>query len=72
MAAKLEWRGDVLMMGPWELARVGEVPGVGMCYAIPDAERGVHGPYEDAADAQQDCESEVRRLLRESGVEVAP
>lgn len=72
MAAKLEWSGDVLKLGRWDLARVGTIVGVGVCYAIPDTERGVHGPYEDEADAQQDCEAEVRSLLREAGVEVGP
>lgn len=68
MAVSLEWRDDELVLGKWTLARIGLVRGLGWMYGIPDAENGLHGPYEEPADAQQDCEAEVRRLLRESGV----
>lgn len=70
MAAKLEWDGDELKLGRWTLARVGKVLSLGWMYGIPDAESGLHGPYEEPADAQQDAESEVRRLLKDAGIVV--
>lgn len=71
MAAKLEWKGDELRLGPWTLARICQVLNLGWHYAIPDAENGLHGPYEEPGDARQDAESEVRRLLRDAGVVLA-
>jgi hypothetical protein len=74
MAAKLKWRNNVLTVG-----------GAALYVGISDAEDGhweafgdmsygtlLEQRWENDADARQDCEAEVRRLLREAGVEVEP
>lgn len=74
MAARLEWNRRWLMLGGW---RLGEVEPSGASWtpvvtrwpALAD-ERLT--PREDEADARQDLESEVRRLLKKAGVEVDP
>lgn len=79
MAAKLEWDGRVLDLSLWPdtgIGRVGIVrarmDGAGWEYITNVGARAVSGVYEAEADARQDCTSEVRRLLREAGVEVEP
>jgi hypothetical protein len=77
MAARLEWHGERLMHGAYWCAEVrARCGGQEYDYVTyvreQDVERGaVSEPYQDKADAMQDAESEVRRLLREAGVEVA-
>lgn len=71
MAAKLEWVGYNLYLGEWRLAEVRTLGPKRFrfrapCDALGDGKR----EYESAQDAFQDCESEVRRLLKEAGVEV--
>lgn len=71
MAAKLEWNGGWLMLGGW---RLGEVESGGSAWTPIvtrwPAKTDEHlTPREDEADARQDLESEVRRLLKEAGVD---
>lgn len=76
MAARLEWRQQGktkrLLMGPWDLALVPKtVDGNFGVVVTAYGKWPVEGhPYEMEADAMQDAESEVRRLLREAGVEI--
>ena len=73
MAAKLEWIGDRLLVGPFVLGCT-ERRRTGV-YAVLNTARGEEDlgmPREDGADAVQDLETEVRRLLKEAGVEVEP
>lgn len=71
MAAKLEWRKGSLWLGAIEVA---ETVGWGTDEGVRFKPSGGawSDPYQDPADLQQDCESEVRRLLREAGIEVMP
>lgn len=80
MAATLEWTnrtafsGD-LRLGGWLVGSVWrESSGRGSAslfhYELPDAECHGGGPYEVAADAFADCETAVRRLLKEAGVDL--
>jgi hypothetical protein len=71
MAAKLEWNKYDLMMGPFELAyvlRQGSQWKM-LILAVPGTMDVEKARYETDVDAMQDCESEVRRLLKEAGVE---
>jgi hypothetical protein len=82
MAARLEWKnktafGGDLMLGGWPMASVWSERGRGGVFKgarweIPNLDCTSGGPYESAADAFTDCESEVRRLLKEAGCEVEP
>jgi hypothetical protein len=66
MAAKLRWDGRLLMLGE---VMVGEAhPLNGWRYRV--APRQWSKTYEDEADCRQDLESEVRRLLKDAGVDV--
>jgi hypothetical protein len=66
MAAKLEWtNGGELMLGAFVLARLSP-----RRYSVMTGHESER--YDDPEDMVQDCESEVRRLLREAGVEVEP
>lgn len=71
MAARLEWKGDTLRIGKLAVARVVGSEDEGWDVAV-----GVDGgrsscPYENKGDARAEGYNEVRRLLREAGVEVA-
>jgi len=79
MTAKLMWDGRILDLCLWPEAGVGRVgmvrtrcDGVEYDYVTSVGERRVSEPYQREADARQDCESEVRRLLKDAGVEVEP
>lgn len=82
MAAKLEWKeqhafGARLMLGGWMLAetyRLGGKRGTAHVFkfSLTDTAVTESQPYESLADCMADCESEVRRLLKEAGVEVMP
>jgi len=69
MAAKLTWEDRGLKLGIWELAYVmsGSRDEKRYMYVI-DSGHVVSEEYESEADCRQDCETEVRRLLREAGV----
>lgn len=69
MAAKLEWKDRGLRLGIWELAYVmsGAKDTKHFMYVI-DSGHVVSEDYEKESDCRQDCESEVRRLLKEAGV----
>jgi hypothetical protein len=72
MAAKLEWRGDALWLGDFvlgETKRVTGVTGVTRTWRYW-AGRNQSELYESISECQQDCESEVRRLLKTAGVEI--
>lgn len=69
MAAKLEWRHGALLLGTLIVGRVALNHG-GWNYAIPSSGGENGGPYESMTDAQQDAEAEVRRLLKDAGIEV--
>jgi len=88
MAAKLTWDGRILDLELWPgvgVDRVGMIRmhervaiirmherGVNYEFITNVGERRVSAPYQTEADARQDCESEVRRLLKEAGVDLAP
>lgn len=68
MTVKPKWDGNALMLGKTKMAEVREFPeGWRWCHS--------HGawrePYEEKTDAMQDCEAEVRRLLRQAECEGA-
>lgn len=74
MAARLEWDKHDLNLGAFNLAYVSRdrISGTWKMMLLPvggslpcEKER-----YQNEADCMQDCEAEVRRLLRESGVVV--
>lgn len=79
MAATLEWNGNALDLRLWPEAdivgRVGIVraraDGITCYYVTAVVMRRVSEPYQREEDARQDCESEVRRLLKEAGVTLA-
>jgi hypothetical protein len=81
MAATLTWKeriwsGGRLMLGGWQVAAVwregAAAAGAGEFHYELQNEDCTHGgPYQDGEDAFQDCESEVRRLLRDAGVTLA-
>lgn len=72
MAARLEWVGAFLKIGPFALAEV--APDDNQQHRFRLNIKGAKGiasdPYESILDCMQDCEAEVRRLLREAGVVV--
>lgn len=70
MTAKLEWAKGSLWLG---VLLVAETTGWGTDDGVRFRPSGGawSDPYQDPADLQQDCEFEVRRLLKEAGVEVA-
>jgi hypothetical protein len=71
MAAKLEGRKGSLWFGALKVTdTVGWGTDEGVRYKPSGGEWSA--PYQEPADLQQDCESEVRRLLREVGVEFVP
>lgn len=69
MAVKLEWDNISLMLGPIRVAQVA-VTGKQWRFQIPMGERAMFESvgYQRGNDCMQDCESEVRRLLKEAGV----
>lgn len=71
MAARLEWKGHNLYLGEWRVAEVRTLGPKWFRFRAP-CDTLVEGKqdYETAADAFQDCESEVRRLLKDAGVGV--
>jgi hypothetical protein len=75
MAARLAWRNGVLCLGGLALyVGVAESDTEGRWEAYGDQSYGsvLTMTWETESDAMQDCESEVRRLLKEAGVEVIP
>jgi hypothetical protein len=71
MAAKLEWFGDSLRLGGedgWTLGALREESGMWRGVLNRMAERMTG--HEEKEDARQDLESEVRRLLKEAGVDL--
>lgn len=69
MAAKLTWKIGYLWLGRIELAKTEWRSGHAHRYQI-----GGHDwskSYENDADMRQDCETEVRSLLKEAGVVLA-
>lgn len=71
------WSGGRLMLGGWQLAQVWREGAATAAtdqfhYELQNEDCTHGGPYESGDDAFQDCESEVRRLLKEAGVEVVP
>lgn len=73
MAAKLVWRDESLMLGPWCLARVWYATKDVVAQIDATGDFGVDNErWESKEDAMQDVEREVRRLLREAGAEVEP
>lgn len=69
MTAKLAWRSGDLWLGRMWVAGIEWRAADGYRYKIPH--RPDSEPYQSAADARQDAESEVRRLLKEAGVVLA-
>ena len=65
MAAKLEWVDEKLMFGAFVLARL-----EARRYVLATGHESER--YDEPEDMAQDCEAEVRCLLREAGVEVMP
>ena len=80
MAAKLEWRGNVLTLSGVALYigvaeyEESSCDGPASWQAYGDASYGslLDDTWENETDAKQDVMSEVRRLLREAGIEVMP
>lgn len=68
MTTKLEWKIGSLWLGRIEVARTEWTSRSANRYRVAGHEWSIR--YEDATDCQNDCESEVRRLLEEAGVEV--
>jgi len=69
MAAKLRWSKGSLWLGALKVAdTVGWGDDEGVRFRPAGGEWS--DPYQAPSDLQQDCESEVRRLLKEAGVEV--
>lgn len=73
MAAKLEWCGEQLMLGGMQGWTMGAVHKEGKRWrgAILNRMAGPVRAYESITDAMQHLESEVRRLLKEAGVDLA-
>jgi hypothetical protein len=67
MAAKLEWKGEALCLGPFKLATVKKRNG---CWTYACGARVPSTPYESVTDCADDAEAETRRLLSEIGMEV--
>lgn len=72
MAAKLEWDGDELMLGGKDGWTLGAVRQQGALFraVLNRSDVATREEYEDRGDAAQDLDSEVRRLLKDAGVEV--
>lgn len=73
MAARLTWKGRHLWLA--EERTTGSVfKRNGWRWSLDKrtGPRAMSEPYEAEADARQDLESEVRRLLKEAGCEVEP
>lgn len=72
MAERLEWDNVSLMLRPIRIAQL-VVTGEHWRFEIPLGERGTFEStgYENGGDCMQDAESEseVRRLLKEAGVD---
>lgn len=73
MAAKLEWIADELRhAGEGHVLGTLRTRAEGIEYdwvlGSETAYSFVSEPYENKADARQDCEREVRRLIKEAGV----
>lgn len=83
MAAKLAWDGDKLVLEHRDGFTQGErvvaevrtrCAGSEYDFVLLRGRDGINEvsePYQNGADARQDCEAEVRRLLKSAGVEVA-
>lgn len=72
MAAKLEWKKRGLLLDGKEVARIKRWGVGGWAFRISFGDSFMETEpeeYEVQRDAQQDCETEVRRLLLEAGVE---
>jgi hypothetical protein len=72
MAAKLTWDGDRFMLGGkggWTLGAVRSEGGLFRA-VLNRSDVATRERYEDRGDAAQDLEAEVRRLLRDAGVDV--
>ena len=70
----LRWKGNDLLLGAFVLGHVMTVGGTSEFF-VDDAIEEVAkegDPYESEEDCRRDCETEVRRLLKEAGVEVDP
>jgi hypothetical protein len=73
MAARLEWIGAELRMGPFCVGRVVANKkekthhGVVEAYGKWSVEQT---PYQSIVDCMQDLESEVRQILKDSGVDL--
>lgn len=73
MAARLTWDGERLLLGGFEGWTLGAVRREGKRWrAVLNRMADRAQEYEHIADAMQDLESEVRRLLKEVGCEVDP
>lgn len=72
MAAKLEWTGHNLYLGEFRVAEVRTLGPRRFRFRAPCDTMGKgRKEYESIADAFQDCESEVRRLLKKAGVDLS-
>jgi len=72
MAAKLTWSTGYLWLGQLPLAHMRHTGRKGWQWTLTGhGWRSAPSRYETKEDAQQDCESEVRRLLKDAGVDVA-
>lgn len=71
MAAKLEWSGDALMLGSLRVAQI-VLTHKWWRFKIPVNDRSnfFSVGHDKADDCRAAAESEVRRLLKEAGVEI--
>ena len=69
MAARLEWENGALVAYEVAIANVSKRGDDWVYVARVDGRRIVSPPYESEADCRQDCMAEVRRLLKEAGVD---
>lgn len=69
MAAKLRWEGDALWLGEFVVGELKRVTGVRSIHRYW-AGRRQSATYENPQDCMQDCETEVRRLLKKAGVDL--
>lgn len=72
MAARLEWNGNAVQMGPFVLGFTESMSGRHRFVVRNGRQDKPSDAYESLVDCMQDCESEVRRLLKEAGCEVEP
>jgi hypothetical protein len=73
MAAKLEVNRRGVWLGKLRLAAfVEDAHGCATKYVVADGKHDPSKHYEEPEDCRWDAESEVRRLLREAGIEVVP